>query len=271
MNRVMSRLRRIFELKKMSKRKVEENLAALQNVGLREFFLVPNLFYEVSVVVDPVKMVPNGPKKKRTIIAQQHCRKPTDFTSSGIRIEGLRDKTTRRITKLMNESTPYKSLRSTQASLVLHAYYLYRIAIALVQGNSVVGVVEKEEAIKPSVMTPSHGQRSELRQIEDAEERRRKKGKFPMVEEDVVHDTPEVRPQPSSKKEITRCKNQVPILPLLDYLTNMFPLEWPESILDGFILLNYEDHWKVFEEGLEKECELFNHEQWRSTFTTNVI
>eukprot|EP01018_Ginkgo_biloba_P039468 Gb_17389 [translate_table: standard] len=32
------------------------------------------------------------------------------------------------------------------------------------------------------------------------------------------------------------------------------------------------DHWKMFEEGLDKkDCELFNHEQWRPTFTANVI
>eukprot|EP01018_Ginkgo_biloba_P041050 Gb_00901 [translate_table: standard] len=57
------------------------------------------------------------------------------------------------------------------------------------------GDINKLEEI--STTTPSHGQRRELQQVEDAEDRRRKKGKY-KVEEDAPRSTLEEPPQPST-------------------------------------------------------------------------
>eukprot|EP01018_Ginkgo_biloba_P011294 Gb_15788 [translate_table: standard] len=93
-----------------------------------------------------------------------------------------------------------------------------------------------------------------------------------MIEEVALHEEPKACPQPSPKIGTLACSNQVPVLPLLDHLNKMLSQEWPESILDGHIRLNYEDCWKVFEKGLDKkDYELFNHEQWHPTFMANVI
>eukprot|EP01018_Ginkgo_biloba_P037208 Gb_31603 [translate_table: standard] len=206
----------------------------------------------------------------------------TNFISSGIQIEGLRDKTTRRIAKLMaiklviapgkgnsvaGPTRTFGIFEVTCMDINLWAWKNFKrtcrhpktqlqLAVEIVT-TEVEGKTEKEEVVKSSMTTPSHGQSSESRQVEDAEESRRKKRKF-IMEEDVVHDTPKTRSQPSSKKEATTSTNQMPILPLPDYLNNRFRLEWPEAIPDGFINLNYADRWKVFEEGLDKkECYLW--------------
>eukprot|EP01018_Ginkgo_biloba_P035972 Gb_19127 [translate_table: standard] len=47
---------------------------------------------------------------------------------------------------------------------------------------------------------------------------------------------------------------------------------WTEGISDDFIKLDYEDHWKMFEDGLPKEeCRMENHELWWPTFTANTM
>eukprot|EP01018_Ginkgo_biloba_P018803 Gb_39821 [translate_table: standard] len=108
-------------------------------------------------------------------------------------------------------------------------------------------------------------------EVEDAEERIRKKGKY-KVEEDIPRHSSEHPSQPSTEQGATIGAHQVPIPPLSEYLTSRIQLEWPETIPDNFINLAYEDRWKIFEEGLDKkECELFNHEQWRPTFMANDI
>eukprot|EP01018_Ginkgo_biloba_P008219 Gb_33267 [translate_table: standard] len=113
--------------------------------------------------------------------------------------------------------------------------------------------------------------RMQLQKEEDAKDRRRKKGKY-KVEEDAPRSTPEEPLQPSTEHAGTSGVHQVPIPSLPKYLTNKLRLEWPSSIPDNSIHLEYDDRWKVFEEGLDKEeCELFNHEQWQPTFTANVI
>eukprot|EP01018_Ginkgo_biloba_P024397 Gb_27572 [translate_table: standard] len=100
----------------------------LERAGLKEFFLMPNLAYDVSLVAEAVCLialhpgalkisyqsiheitglpidapeVPNGPKQQRKVIAKQYCKQSTDFTSSGIRVEGLQDKIIRQIDKMM--------------------------------------------------------------------------------------------------------------------------------------------------------------------------
>eukprot|EP01018_Ginkgo_biloba_P013553 Gb_24578 [translate_table: standard] len=150
--------------------------AALKSVGLKDFFLMPNLAYDASLVTEP-----------------RYTHFPT---------------------------------------------HLMAAITGVAQGNT-----EKLEEIGISATTQFHGQRMELRQVEDAKEGRRKEGKF-----------------------------KVPIPPLSEYLTSRIRLEWPETNPNNFINLEYEDRWKIFEEGLEKkDYELFNHEQWRPTFMANVI
>eukprot|EP01018_Ginkgo_biloba_P028378 Gb_29762 [translate_table: standard] len=326
----------------------------LRRAELKEFLLMPSLAYDVSLVAEAVRLVAlhprelkifdqaihevtglpydapevsDRPKQSHKVIAEQYCKQSTNFTSSGICVEGLRDKTVRRIAKLMAVKLfclqrythfPTHLMRAIagvaegkkynwcgfvrnrmqtllmkvaeaprQASFFMPTVFtgllfhqiqesqlplprerpdiLKLIAWVEVYGRGVIsernvdvmrqqlqevvnrvtarieGGSEKMEEV--SVTDPSHGQRIELRQVEEAEDRRRKKG---------VH--------------------QVPIPSLPNYLTNMLRLEWPGSIPDNFVNLEYNDRWKVFEEGLDKEeCELFNHEQWRPTFTANVI
>eukprot|EP01018_Ginkgo_biloba_P008508 Gb_33646 [translate_table: standard] len=135
-----------------------------------------------------------------------------------------------------------------------------------VEGNN-----EKLDEIGTSATTPSHGQRSELRQVEDAKERRRKKEKY-KVQENTPRRSPKHPLQPSAEHGATTGAYQVPIPPLPKYFTSRIQLKWLETILNNFINLEYEDRWKIFEEGLEKkDCELFNHAQWQPTFTANVI
>eukprot|EP01018_Ginkgo_biloba_P034695 Gb_25858 [translate_table: standard] len=69
--------------------------------------------------------------------------------------------------------------------------------------------VAEGEKVQPLVTNPPHGQGLESRQIEDVEEKPRKKGKFPMIEEVAVHVEPEVRPQPSPMIRIPTRSNQV--------------------------------------------------------------
>eukprot|EP01018_Ginkgo_biloba_P018458 Gb_13797 [translate_table: standard] len=148
--------------------------------------------------------------------------------------------------------------------MIMQLQKIVEIVTARIEGD-----IDKLEEILAT--TSPHGQRTELQQVEDAEDRRRKKGKY-KAEEDAPRTTPEEPPQPSTKHASTSGVHQVPIPSLPDYLTNRLRLEWPGSIPDNFVHLEYDDRWKVFEEGLDKEeCELFNHEQWRPTFTANVI
>eukprot|EP01018_Ginkgo_biloba_P001087 Gb_18578 [translate_table: standard] len=49
-------------------------------------------------------------------------------------------------------------------------------------------------------------------------------------------------------------------------------LTWIKLIPDGHIHLDYKDRWKMFEYGLPKEeCKLEDHELWRLTFFANII
>eukprot|EP01018_Ginkgo_biloba_P002209 Gb_19728 [translate_table: standard] len=343
---------------------------------------MPILAYDVSLVAEAVRLValhpstleileraiqevtglpldapevPDGPKQSRKMIAKQYCKNSTDFSSSGICVEGLRDKSIRRIAKLMAiklfclqrythfpthlmraiagvaEGKKYNwfgfvqnrmqtllkkvAEASRQASFFMptvftgllfhqipgmqlplpqeHPNIPKLLAWAEVYGRGVIsekdadvmrnqlqkivdivtdrieGDNEKMEEV--SATDPSHGQRTELRQVEEAEERRRKKGKY-KIDEDSPHSMPEKPAQAYTKPASTSGVHQVPIPSLPNYLTNLVRLEWTGSIPDNFVNLEYNDRWKVFEEGLDKEeCELFNHEQWRPTFTANVI
>eukprot|EP01018_Ginkgo_biloba_P015710 Gb_14254 [translate_table: standard] len=108
--------------------------------------------------------------------------------------------------------------------------------------------------------------RAQLQLVEDVEERRRKKGKF-KIDENIPPGNSKHSPQLSTEHGATTGTHQIPIPPLPEYLTSRIRLDWLKTILDNFINLNYEYRWKI----LKKDCELFNHEQWRPTFTANVI
>eukprot|EP01018_Ginkgo_biloba_P032717 Gb_02164 [translate_table: standard] len=268
---------------------------ALQNAELRDFFLMPNLFFNTSVVVDVVKLVTLQVFK----VSIQMVYEVTGLPYGGPRaISGvangtkynwcayMRARMQTNLTKIA-EATRQASFFMPTIFIGLLLHKFKEIQLLVPQGipkfpklqawtevygcRKASGVVEGEE-VRPLVMTTPHGQRLESQQIEDAEEKQRNKGKFTMIDEVVVHEELEVCPQPSPMIETLACNNQVPIPPLPDYLNKMLSLEWPKSIPDGHIRLNYEDRWKVFEEDLDKQdCELFNHEQWHPAFTANVI
>eukprot|EP01018_Ginkgo_biloba_P031909 Gb_25358 [translate_table: standard] len=259
----------------------------LRRAGLKEFFLMPNLAYDVSLVAEVVRLIAphpsaleitdqaiheviglpfdapevlDGPKQQHKVIVEQYCKQSIDFTSSGIRVEGLRDKNIRRIAKLMAIKL---------FCLQRYTHFLTHLM------RAIVGVAEGKKynwcTFVRNQMQTLLKKRTELRYVENVEDRRRKKGKY-KVEEDAPRNTPEEPPQSSTEQAGTSGVNQVPIPLLPNYLTNILRLEWPGNIPDNFIHLEYDDRWKVFEEGLDKdECELFNHEQWRPTFTANVI
>eukprot|EP01018_Ginkgo_biloba_P019892 Gb_33706 [translate_table: standard] len=140
--------------------------------------------------------------------------------------------------KLLAWTGVYRCERISEENVeILRAQLQLAVEIITAQ----VGDIEKLEAIGTSATTQSHGQRSELRQVEDVEDRRRKKGKF-KVDENTPGHSLEHPLQPSIEHGATTGAYQ------------------------------YEERWKIFEDGLEKkDCELFNHEQWRPTFTANVI
>eukprot|EP01018_Ginkgo_biloba_P008060 Gb_13538 [translate_table: standard] len=94
---------------------------------------------------------------------------------------------------------------------------------------------------RSSVTESLHGQRTEPRVEEEAEtSKRRKKRKAPTVE---------VQKQPSLEFLTAQEATGEPSQQLeIKYLT------WLELIPDGHIHLDYKDRWKIFEDGLDKDC-----------------
>eukprot|EP01018_Ginkgo_biloba_P040355 Gb_09157 [translate_table: standard] len=214
---------------------------------------MPILAYDVSLAAEAVRLVALHP----TLYTF-----PDTSHESNRRGGGGKEVQLVRLRPEQDADIIEKSRGSTETSVILHANSFHG---ATVPSNSRHAITTTPGA------DPSQGQRTELRQVEEAEERRRKKGKY-KVDEDSPRSISKKPPQAYAKPTSTSGVHQVPIPSLPNYLTNMLRLEWPGSIPDNFVNLEYNDRWKVFEEGLDKEeCELFNHEQWRPTFTANVI
>eukprot|EP01018_Ginkgo_biloba_P034217 Gb_23034 [translate_table: standard] len=101
---------------------------ALRNAGMHGFFLLPNSFLDTSIIAEVIKCVtlhpktfpitdealhavigllydapevPEGPKKNEEEVVKAFCGQPNDFSTSGIKVKGLRDDNLRCITKLM--------------------------------------------------------------------------------------------------------------------------------------------------------------------------
>eukprot|EP01018_Ginkgo_biloba_P000964 Gb_31551 [translate_table: standard] len=99
-----------------------------------------------------------------------------------------------------------------------------------------------------------HGQETSLREEGATEEARRKKGKSIAGEEVATKQTTPTQDHNRTVEELLQLST------------------WTTSIPDGFIKLDYEDRWKMFEDGLPKEeCKLENHELWQPTFAANII
>eukprot|EP01018_Ginkgo_biloba_P034021 Gb_23565 [translate_table: standard] len=258
----------------------------LRKVGLRDFLLMPILAYDVSLVAEAVRLVAlhpstleiseraiqeviglpldalevlDGPKQSRKMIAEQYCKNSTNFSSSRICVEGLRDKSIRRIAKLM-------AIKLFCLQRYTHFLtHLMRAIAGVAEGKKYnwYGFIQNrmQTLLKKVVEAPRQASFF-MPIVEEAEERRRKKGKY-KIDEDSPRSISKKPPQAYTKPASTSGVHQVPIPSLPNYLTNLLQLEWPGNILDNFVNLEYNDRWKVFEEGLDKEeCELFNHEQW---------
>eukprot|EP01018_Ginkgo_biloba_P005837 Gb_09247 [translate_table: standard] len=154
------------------------------------------MIHEVTGLPFEAPEVPDGPKQQRKIIVEQHCKWPIDFTSSGIRIEGLKNETTWRIAKLMVVKL---------FCLQHYTHFLTHLMAAIIgvtQGNMYNWCTFIQNRLPIPQGLSEKPKLLAWTEVEDAEERRRKKGKY-KVEENTPRRSPEHPLHPSTKQGAT--------------------------------------------------------------------
>eukprot|EP01018_Ginkgo_biloba_P038808 Gb_37374 [translate_table: standard] len=254
---------------------------ALEVARIRTFLCLPPLFFEESLVSSivvaatshPEKMnlsdtllhqvtglplqAPDPPKETklgREKVAREYCETTQDASKSGLRLEGFKNLVYRQVAQLM--ALKLFGLQLRIQKMLIAAAHTTRNGNDSENACVVIKWLEIDSSESPTGMRRNsargllHGQETSLREVEDAKSVKRRKGKSVVVEE-----------QPALSQAHNRTMEE-----MLQLST------WTEGILEGFIKLDYEGRWKMFEDGLPKEeCKMENHELWQPTFKANVI